>query len=342
MDAAGFRLYLSYERRRVCCARCGGVRVEKLDWLAENPRYTARMADQVGKLCRDMTNKAVAEILHLHEHTVKDLDKLYMEKWLAKTPQPAPRVIGVDELSIRKGHTYRIIVSDLERGCPIWIGGEGRKEEDMDRFFTQLGTKKAKRIRLAVMDMWKAFRNSVNHHAPSAKIIFDKFHIMRHLSDAMDEVRRSEYRRVSGKERDFIKGQRYTLLSNWDNLNLEGRQSLRKLLAANKRINTAYLLKEQFGQLWNYRSEAWATKFFENWKQQLKWQRLEPFEKFARLIDRHWEGIVSYCHPENKVKLGFVEGLNNKVRVIQRRAYGYRDEEYLNLKILTAFFPRSP
>lgn len=117
------------------------MRVEKLDWLAENPRYTARMSDQVGKLCRDMTNKAVAEILNLHEHTVKDLDKLYMEKWLKKTPQPAPRVIGIDELSIRKGHTYRIIVSDLERGRPIWIGGEGRKEEDMDRFFAQLEPK---------------------------------------------------------------------------------------------------------------------------------------------------------------------------------------------------------
>lgn len=314
--------------------------MEKLDWLSENPHYTARMAEQVGKLCRDMTNKAVADILHLHEHTVKDLDKLYMQKWLNKTPQPAPRVIGIDEISVRKGHNYRIVVSDIERSRPIWVGGKGREEVDMDVFFTVLGVKKAKRIRLAVMDMWKAFRNSVNKHAPQAKILFDKFHIMKHLSDAMDTVRREEYQRVCGDQRKFIKGQRYTLLSHRENLTLKGRQSLKKLLSVNKRIQTAYVLKEEFGQLWDYDSETWARKFFDNWKQKLKWQRIKPFEKFAIMIEKHWEGIISHCHPDNKVKLGFVEGVNNKIRVIQRRAYGYRDEEYLKLKILTAFLPR--
>jgi transposase len=276
----------------------------------------------------------------LKEHTVKELDKLYMQKWLNKTAQPAPCVIGVDEISIRKGHNYRIVVSDIERGRPIWVGGEGRQEVDMDMFFTALGVKKTKSIRLAVMDMWKAFRNSVNKHAPHAKILFDKFHIIKHLSEAMDNVRREEYKRVSGSQRKFIKGQRYTLLSHWENLTLEGRQSLKKLLSVNKRIQTAYLLKEEFGQLWDYDSEAWARKFFDNWKQQLKWQRLKPFEKFSVMIEKHWEGIISHCHHDNKVKLGFVEGLNNKIRVIQRRAYGYRDEEYLKLKILTAFLPR--
>ncbi len=298
------------------------------------------MVDQVGKLCRDMTNKAVASTLHLHEHTVKDLDKLYMQKWLSKTPSPDPCVIGIDEISIRKGHNYRIIVSDLERGRPIWVGGEGRKEIDMDKFFVELGAKKAKKIRLAVMDMWTAFRNSTKKHAPQARIIFDKFNILSHLSEAMDTVRREEYKRVTNEERRFIKGQRYTLLSHQENLTMEGRESLKKLLSVNKRIQTAYLLKEEFAQLWDYRSETWAKKFFENWKQQLKWQRLKPFEKFANMLDKHWYGIISYCHPDNKVKLGFVEGLNNKVRVIQRRAYGYRDEEYLRLKILTAFLPR--
>jgi len=298
------------------------------------------MAQQVGKLCRDMTNKAVANNLLLSERTVKDLDKLYMRAWLDKFPIPSPRVIGVDEISIRKGHDYRIVVSDLERGRPIWVGGEGRKEEHMDKFFAELGAKKTKRIRLSVMDMWEAFYNSVTKHIPNVAILYDKFHILNHLSKAMDKVRVLEYKRVSGKEQKFIKGQRYTLLSHWDNLTLEGRESLKKLLAANKRIQTAYLLKEEFSQLWNYKSEAWARKFFDNWKEQLKWQRLKPFEKFAEMIEDHWEGIVSYCKEENKVKLGFVEGLNNKIRVIQRKAYGYRDEEYLRLKILTSFLPK--
>jgi len=340
MDAANYRMYVQYERRRIFCTRCKGVRVEKLDWLADNTRYTARMAEQVGKLCRDMTNKAVADIMHLHEHTVKELDKVYMRAWLARTPQAAPRVIGVDEISIKKGHTYRIIVSDLERSLPIWIGGAGRKEEDMDKFFGELGIKKSKQICLVVMDMWKAFYNSVTKNAPQTNILYDKFHILNHLSKAMDEVRRDEYKRVAGKSRGYIKGQRYTLLAHWDNLTLEGKQSLKKLLAANKRLHTAYLLKEEFSQLWDYQSETWARKFFEHWKEQLKWQRLKPFEQFAEMIENHWEGISSYCHPENKVKLGFVEGVNNKIRVIQRKAYGYRDEEYFHLKILTAFLPR--
>ena len=108
---------------------------------------------------------------------------------------------------------------------------------------------------------------------------------------------------------------------------------------ADKRLNTAYLLKESFGQLWDYAREGWARRFFDNWRASLKWQRLKPYEEFAEMIERHWDGIAAYCKPENKVSLGFVEGLNNKIRVIQRRAYGLRDEEYLRLKILTCMLP---
>ena len=111
---------------------------------------------------------------------------------------------------------------------------------------------------------------------------------------------------MSGKGRSFIKGQKYMLLSHRENLTLEGRQSLRKLLAANKRLNTAYVLKESFGQLWDYQTEGWARRFFDNWKDALKWQRLKPYEKFAKMIDRHWEGIGAYCKLENKIALGFV------------------------------------
>ena len=296
----------------------------------------------VGKLCRDMTNKAVAEMERLHHSTVKDLDKLYMQSQVERAGLPAPRAIGVDEISIRKGHNYRVIVSDLIRGRPIWVGGEGRTEADMDLFFAELGDKKSARIELAAMDMWKAFRNSVTNNAPNARIVFDKFHIIRHLSKALDEVRRAEYKRLSGKDRTYIKGQRYTLLSRRENLSLDGRRALKKLLSANRRLNTAYLLKESFGQLWDYRTERGARAFFDRWKDSLKWQRLKPYQKFAQMIENHWDGIASYCHPDNKVSLGLVEGLNNKIRVIQRKAYGYRDEEYLKLKIIAAFLPPLP
>ena len=262
-----------------------------------------------------------------------------MAAQLAKAGTPGPKAIGIDEISIRKGHTYRIVVSDLIRGRPIWFGGIDRSEASLAQFYEGLGKKKTAGIRLAVMDMWKPFRNATQANAPQAAILFDKFHIMRHLGEALDKVRKAEYRRLSGKSRSFIKGQKYTLLSHRENLTLEGRRSLKTLLAANKRLNTAYLLKESFSQLWDYEREGWARRFFENWRASLKWQRLETFEKFAEMIDRHWDGIAAYCKPENKVSLGFVEGLNNKIRVIQRRAYGLRDEEYLRLKVLTCMLP---
>ena len=312
---------------------------ERLEFLANNPLYTKRFAHYVGRRCQQATIKDIAKELGLDWGTVKTLEMQYMRAQLAKAGMPGPKAIGIDEISVRKGHTYRIVVSDLIRKRPIWFGGVDRKESSMMMFYDTLGEPKTRGIRLAVMDMWKPFRNATMARAPQAAILFDKFHIISHLGDALDKVRKAEYARLTGKDRRFIKGQKYTLLSNRENLSLEGRRSLKLLLAANKRLNTAYLLKESFGQLWDYKSEAWARRFFENWRASLKWQRLKPYERFAEMIERHWDGIAAYCKPENKVPLGFVEGLNNKIRVIQRRAYGLRDEEYLRLKILTCMLP---
>jgi transposase len=324
--------------RRVNCKTCG-VKNEKLAFLSANTKYTLRFAMQIGGLCRAMTIQDVARRMHLDWRAVKELDKIYMREQLARAGHPAPRVIGVDEVSIKKRHTYRIVVSDLEAKRAIWFGGNGRSEQDMDQFYGFLGQENAGKIRLAVMDMWKPFRNATQVNAPQAAILFDKFHVLRHLGEALDKIRKSEYARITGPERKFIKGQKYVLLSHKENLTPEGRHSLKLLLKANKRLNTAYLLRESFDQLWDYTSEAWARRFFDNWKAQLRWQRLKPYEAFAAMIERHWDGIAAYCKPENKVALGFVEGLNNKIRVFQRRAYGLRDEDYLKLKILTASLP---
>lgn len=317
------------------------MKTEGLDWLADNPLYSKRFAFFVGRRCRATTIKDVAKELHLDWHTVKELDKQYMREQLRRAGPPAPRAIGIDEIAIGKGHSYRIVVTDLIRRRPIWFGGEDRSEKSMDTFYSWLGPEKAGKIRIAVMDMWKAFRTSTlkEGHAPQARIIYDKFHIMGHLGKAMDKVRKSEYARLKGADRRFIKGMKYTLLSRWANLALQGRRSLKLLFKGNKRLNKAYLLSESFGQLWDYESPAWARRFFDNWCDALKWQRLKPYEKFAAMVEKHWDGIEAYCNADNKVALGFVEGVNNKIRVIQRRAYGLRDEEYLRLKILTCMLP---
>jgi len=315
--------------------KCNKVKTERLDWLSDNPFYSKRFAFYVGRRCRASTIKDVAKELHLDWKTVKDLDKQYMEDQLRRSEKPHPKIIGIDEISIRKGHEYRIVVSDLEKRRPIWFGGKDRSEESMDEFYRYIGAKSSKKITLAVMDMWKPFEKSAKKNIPRASILYDKFHVMRHLGDALDEIRKQEYARLSGKNRRYIKGQKYILLSNRENLTLDGKNSLKVLLKANKRLNMAYLLKESFGQLWDYQTEGWARKFFDNWKSSLRWQRLNPYEKFTKIVERHWDGIAAYSKEENKVSLGFVEGLNNKIRVFQRRAYGLRDEEYLRLKVLT-------
>ena len=274
LPSAGFRIVLELEVRRLACRRCGKVKRERLDFLADNARFTKRFAFYVGRRCRQASIRDVAKELKLDWDTVKTLEMQYMRAQLKRAGAPAPQVIGVDEIAVRKGHRYRIVVSDLVRKRPIWFGGTDRSEASMAMLYDWLGLKKSRKIKLAVMDMWKPFRNVTTARAPQAAILFDKFHIMRHLGEALDRVRKSEYARLSGRNRRYIKGQKYTLLSRRENLTLEGRQALKTLLRANKRLNTAYLLKESFGQLWSYQREGFARRFFENWRAALKWQRL--------------------------------------------------------------------
>jgi len=336
------RVYLAYSLRRVQCSRCGGVKSERLDWLADNPLYTKRFAFFVGRRCRETPIKEVAEELYLDWHTVKELDKQYMREQLRRVGIKSTTAIGIDEISVGRGHQYRIVVSDLIRGRPIWFGGEDRSEKSLDGFFAWFGPENCRKIRFAVMDMWEPFRTSTlrKGNAPQAWIVYDKFHVVGHLGKAMDKVRRAEYARLEGRERRFIKGQRFNLLTRWANLALEGRRALEILFKANKRLNIAYLLEDSFDQLWSYETAGWARRFFEQWCDSLKWQRLKPFQKFAAMIDAHWDGIASFCLVPHNVRLGFVEGLNNKIRKIQGRAYGYRDEEYFRLKILTCMLEK--
>ena len=201
LSAGEARVYVEVEIRRVLCRHCSKVKQEKLPWISDNPFYTKRFAFFVGRRCRKETIRDVARELHLDWKTVKDLEEQYMREQLRRVGTPAPKAIGIDEISIRKGHTYRIVVSDLVRRRPIWFGGQDRSEKSLDGFYDWLGAAKRKGIRLAVMDMWKPFRNSTSNpdHAPQASILFDKFHVMRHLGEALDAVRKSEYARLRGQ-----------------------------------------------------------------------------------------------------------------------------------------------
>ncbi len=338
------RIYLEFDYRRVNCKHCQAVRQEFIPWLSNSKRVTQRFAREIGRMCREVSVARVAAMHNLTWGQVRRLEMIYMKELVEKHPPlKRLRVIGIDEVSIKKGHRYAIVVADMDQQRPIWMSTTlGRDKEQMDEFYKELDGKQRNNIKLAVMDMWKPFRNSLRDHAPQAEIIYDKFHVLGHLNTAIDLLRRQEYKRASEKDRKFIKGQRYTLLSREANLNLKGRESLNILLKANKRLNKAYILKESFAQLWDYDDPVKARQFFDNWKSQLRWSRLKPYHDFVDLIERHWHGVVSYCHPDHKVSLGFMEGLINKIRVIQRRSFGIQNLGYLKLKIITSFIKDQP
>jgi transposase len=199
LPSAGFRIVLEVEVRRLACRRCGAVKRERLDFLADNAHLTKRFAFYVGRRCRQASIRDVAKELKLDWDTVKTLEMQYMRAQLERAGTPAPRAIGIDEISVRRGHSYRIVVSDLVRKRPIWFGGTNRSKASMAAFYDALGGKKSRKIRLAVMDMWKPLRTVTQARAPQAAILFDKFHIMRHLGEALDRVRKSEMRGCPGK-----------------------------------------------------------------------------------------------------------------------------------------------
>lgn len=324
---------LRFEKVKVRCPQCG-VKVEGLDFLEKNKRVTRELAYQVSELCKVMTIEDLSTFEHLHWETVKDIDKEAIERAQAERDLGGITVLGIDEIAVGKGHRYWHMISSLEgpNGSEVLYVGEGRKEEDLEPFWGWFGKERAEKITHGVMDMAKGFINSFRAHCPSIKIIYDKFHVMRHLLNALNEVRKAEFKRAGEKMRGLLCGKKFILLSKMRNLKGEARAALKELLTVNRRLYKAHLLKETFGQLWSYRYKGSAIKFFERWKEQLKWSRLEPYKKFTRMIDKHIDGILAYC--DKKVSLGYIEGTNLKARNIIRRAYGYRDKEYMKLKII--------
>jgi transposase len=193
-----------------------------------------------------------------------------------------------------------------------------------------LNPRQRMRITAACVDMWEPFRLSIEQWAPNCRIVYDKFHIMQHANRALDEVRRAEFFRKGPRMRGLVKGKRWLLLTRWLNLSDVKRQELNQLFALNRKLFKAYLLKESLDRLWNYRYEGAMARYLQNWINQLRWQRLEPFRKLARMLIDHIDGILNYCR--TKVPLGVVEAVNGNIKSLLRRGRGYRNLRYLLLK----------
>jgi len=324
-----YRTTVSVELYRLRCPDCG-VKAEKIPQLPSKAPFSKRFEDAVGESCESAAARRVAKQYGLAASTVRCIDLRYLERWAAERRKPALRQLGVDEIHLGKKQKFLTVASNLESGEPLWFGRE-RKKETLDGFFQEeLSARQRRGIEAACVDMWEPYRQSIEQWAPRCCIVYDKFHIMQHANRAVDEVRRAEFFRKGGWMRGLVKGKRWLLLTRWVNLTAGKRRQLNELFALNRRLLKAYLLKESLDRLWDYRYPGAMVRYFQGWMDQLRWQRLIPFQKLAEMLLDHFDGILNYC--ETKVALGVVEAINGNIKNLLRRGRGYKNLRYLLLK----------
>jgi len=336
LNLASTRVWLRCEYRKLLCDNCQRISIEDLELFHPYLRVTRRLAAEIHQLCKVMTVTDVARHFQLDWKTVKDIDKYYLQAQYGQPDYNGLRILAVDEISIRKGHSYLTVVLDYETGRVVYVGKQ-RKARTLKRFFNQLTTKQRKAIEAVVMDMWDPYINAVKKKLPGAQIVFDQFHVVAAFGRVIDKIRNSEYRKAAKADKDVFKGAKYLLLKNRANVRRpKHRQQLKALLALNEVINTVMILKDQLKHIWSYRSRTWAGKALDHWCALARSLNHRALNKFAKMLERHRYGILNHCdHP---IHTGVLEGVNNKIKVIKRKAYGFHDVRYFTLKIYQAFY----
>lgn len=342
-----FDTWLIVPRARLECPRCGPT-VEAVPWLDKHQRMTKRLADKIAGLAMVLPLAHVAAWWRVHWTTVKALHRRALEAQLG--PITAETLAGVrwlaiDEFAIQTGHRYATVVVDATTKRVLWVA-RGRDRAALRPFFDLLGPAGCARIEAVAMDMSGPFTDEVRARCPQAAIVIDLFHVVaKYGREVIDRVRVDETNRVARANgpndrptrtaRRVIKGTRWLLLKNRAGLRPEDRIRLTELLAVNHALFVVYVLKDDLKQLWAYRSVAAARRFWRQWYQRALRSRLGPLQRFARLLARHIPGILAHCR--YPLHTGLVEGINNKIKVLKRMAYGYRDDDYFFLRIRAAF-----
>jgi transposase len=353
--------WLLVPHARLRCPDCGPT-TERLLWLDRFARMTKRFAESVARLAQVLPVKHVADYFGLSWDTVKAIDKAALEARLGAMDLAGLRQIrqiAIDEFAIHKGHRYATVVLQPETRRVLWVG-HGRRREDLRPFFALLGPERCRALEAAVMDMSEAYELETRAHCPQAAIVYDLFHVVAKFSqDVIDRVRVDETNRVADvgrraglstgasglsvrvarARRAVIKGTRWLLLRNRDTLRPDERVRLRELLAANRRLWVVYVLKDGLIALWRYRSAAAARHAWDQWYRWAIRSRIPALVTFARRLKLKLPGIIAHCR--YPLHTGVLEGINNKIKVMKRMAYGFRDDAYFFLKIRAAF-PGNP
>jgi len=327
---------LRVPRLRLACPGCG-PRLERLDWLDPHARLTRRMAESVARLCAMTTVRHAARWFDLDWKTVKRIDVGHLGRTLGPVDLSGVTVIAMDEFAIQKGHRYATVVVEPERKRVLWVG-RGRSRAEVRPFFEWLGPDGCQRLRAVAMDMNTAYDLEVRQHCPNAEVVYDLFHVVaKYGREVIDRVRVDEANRLRDDRsaRKVVKTSRWLLLRNRGNVPADQAVKLDELLAANRALLTVYLLKDDLKQLWRARCEQQARRRWRSWKRRALDSGLEPLKTFVRRLEPYLPGILAHCRWPLGTNL--VEGINNRIKVLKRMAYGYRDDDYFFLKIMDAF-----
>ncbi len=324
-------------RLRVVCTRCG-PKLERLGWLEPYARVTTRLATSVARLCKVMSILHVARFYGLAWTTVKLIDWRHLERELGPVDVAGVRVITMDEFAIQKGHRYATVVVEPYRKRVLWVG-RGRGREEVRPFFELLGPAGCAQLQAVAMDMNAAYELEVRAYCPQAEIVYDLFHVLaKYGREVIDRVRVDEANRLrqDPRARHLVKGSRWLLLRNRENVTRpEDQVRLEELLAANRALFTCYVLKDDLKALWDYRHAGYALRFWAQWYHRAVRSRIAPLKGFARRLNDYLPGILAHCRWPLGTNL--IEGINNRIKVIKRMAYGFRDDQYFFLKIRAAF-----
>ena len=336
LDFGGLWVWIQLHYRKITCPCCQRTLVEDLELFHPSARVTNRMACYIYGLCRVMTIKEVAQHVGLNWKTVKQIDKEFLERDLGRPNYDGLCILAVDEISIRKGHNYLTVVLDYITGRVLFIG-KHRKAKTLMRFFNQLKPKQRKAIEAVSMDMWAPFIKAVKKKLPNARIVFDLFHVVANFSRVIDKVRNSEFRKASKQDKAVYKGARFLLLKNRKNIRRQKeRTQIKQLLELNQVINTVMILKDKLKHVWSYKSRTWAGKALDNWCALARSLKHRSLTAFAKMLEKYRYGILNHC--DYPIHNGKLEGVNNKIKVIKRKAYGFHDLRYFTLKIYQAFY----